>query len=245
MGVTGMRMKGMDDNAHPPRNRLLARLPTEEYEHLLRFLEVCSLDVKFPFYEPYQPIDYVYFPNNVVASILTVMDDGIQVEVGTVGNEGMIGTPVFLGAVQTTGLAFAQIPGEAMRMKSEEFRREVGRDGALTFLLHHYLQALFVQLSQSTACNRLHSLEQRTARWLLMTRDRVGNDEFPLTQEFLSRMLGVRRASVNAAARALQNKGLIRYRRGIITITDPAGLEAVCCECYRVVKAEYDRLLEK
>jgi len=123
-----MQFKGMDDNAHPPRNRLLARLPTEEYERLLQSLEVGAFDIKFPFYEPYLPIEYVYFPNNVVASILTVMDDGTQVEVGTVGNEAMIGTPVFLGAVQTTGLAFAQIAGEAMRINAEAFRHDVAPD---------------------------------------------------------------------------------------------------------------------
>lgn len=225
------------------KNRLLAALPTEEYQRLLPKLETVPLNFKQILYDINEPIEYVYFPNNAVASLLTIMENGDAVEVGTVGNEGMVGLPVFLGADRIPGQAFAQVPGDGMRMRADVFKREVVQGTPLFNLLQRYTQALFNQISQSAACNRLHSIEERLCRWLLMTHDRVGEDYFPLTHEFLGQMLGVRRAGVSVAAAILQKAGYIRYSRGKITILDRAGMEDSACECYRIVKAEFDRLL--
>jgi CRP-like cAMP-binding protein len=224
-------------------NRLLAALPREEYERLLPQMEVVSLEFKQILYEMNQPIESVYFHRSGVTSLVALMEDGSVVELATVGNEGMVGLPVFLGAETTSIRALTQVPGEGVRMKAELLREEVRRDGALHDLLHRYTQALFHQIARGAACSRVHSVEQQCARWLLMTHDRVDADEFLLTQEFLSQMLGVRRASVNAVARILQKAGLIRYRRGKITILDRQGLEAASCECYRIISEEFTRLL--
>jgi CRP-like cAMP-binding protein len=226
-----------------PRNRLLAALPAETYAALQPELEAISLEQKQSLYEPHQPIEHVYFVENGVVSLLSVMDDGTAVEISTVGNEGMIGIPVFLGTDRTPGLAFTQIPGDAARLHSEVFRQIVEREKEFQQLLQRYTQYLFLQLSQSVACNRIHPVEQRCCRWLLMTHDRVDADTFPLTQEFLAQMLGVRRASVNEVERALQEAGLITYRRGQVTVVNRQGLEETSCECYRIVRAEYQRLL--
>jgi CRP-like cAMP-binding protein len=171
------------------------------------------------------------------------MEDGRIAEVGTIGNEGMAGLPVFLGAETTPTLAFQQVPGEALRMRVDAFREEVRNDGALTRVLHRYTQALLTQVAQAAACNRLHSIGQRCACWLLMTQDRVGTDEFELTHEFLGQMLGVRRATVTEVAGTLQEAGLITYSRGKITVLDCQGLEAASCECYQVIREEFNRLL--
>lgn len=227
----------------PAENRLLAALSQEEYEHLLPHLETISLTFKQAVYMPNEPIEHVYFLKNSVASLLTIMEDGAAVEVATVGNEGMVGIPVFLGAHKIPGQAFIQIPGDAMRMRTNVFKAKITLGSPLFNLLQRYTQALFNQIAQSAACNRLHSIEERCCRWLLMTRDRVDSDEFPLTQEFLSQMLGVRRASVSTVAAILQKAGYIRYSRGKITILDHVGLESSACECYRIVKAEFERLL--
>ena len=225
------------------RNRLLAALPTEERARLLEKLEPVSLRLKEIVYDVNQPISHVYFPNTGVFSLLTIMQDGAAVEVGTVGNEGMVGLPVFLGADSTPSQAFSQIPGESLRMATDVFKAEVANDGPLPGLLNRYTQGLFNQLAQSAACNRLHSTEERLARWLLMTHDRVGQETFPLTHEFMAHMLGVRRATVTVAAGMLQQAGLIRYSRGRISIVDRPGLEAASCECYEITRAEFERLL--
>jgi CRP-like cAMP-binding protein len=224
-------------------NRLLAALPAEASARLRPHLVRVQLGLKEVLYEPDVPIRDVYFPLTGVCSMLSLEGDGRAVEVGTVGNEGMVGLPVFLGADRTPGLAFAQIPGEALRMPAAVFAEEARPEGPFRALLYRYTQALMVQISQSTACNRLHTDEQRCARWLLMTQDRVGGDQFPLTQEFLAMMLGVRRARVNAVAGALRTRGVIRYVRGVITVLNRPGLEAASCKCYGIIKAEYDRLL--
>jgi CRP-like cAMP-binding protein len=226
----------------PVRNRLLASLPATEYERLQPHLETISLSIKYAFYEPGRPIPHVYFINRGVASLLTVMANGEAVEVSTIGNEGMVGIPVFLGFDTTPGKAFMQVPGDAMRMPVAVFRREVTVGSVLHNLLHRYTQTLMVQIAQGAACNRLHTIEQRCCRWLLMTQDRVDADEFPLTQEFLAEMLGVRRASVNGVASSLQRQGLIQYNRGVITVLNRPGMEACACECYQIVRAEFDRL---
>lgn len=228
---------------NPIGNRLLAALPPEEYKRLLPHMETVPLALKQVLYVPNQTIEYVYFPNNGVCSLIVIMEDGSSVEVGTVGNEGMVGIALFLGADRLPSEAFAQVAGNAMRMKADVFKREVFPGSPLHNLLQRYTQTLFNQVGQSAACNRLHCVEERCCRWLLMTQDRVGSDRFPLTQEFLAQMLGVRRASVSAIAAKLQKAGFISYSRGIITIVDRKSLETVSCECYKVVKQEFDRLL--
>jgi CRP-like cAMP-binding protein len=228
---------------NPVKNRLLANLPTEEYERLQPYLEPVSPKFKQELYQPNQPIDFIYFPLAGVYSLLSMTAEGELIEVGTVGNEGMVGLPVFLGAVRIPGIAMCQIPGNALRMRTEDFQAQVAPGMALYNSLHRYTQALFNLISQSALCNRVHSIEQRCCRWVLLTHDRVGEDEFPLTHEFLSQMLGVRRAGVSEVAAKLQNAGFISYRYGKITIQDRAGLEATSCECYGMIKAEFDRLI--
>lgn len=225
-------------------NRLLATLPRKEYENLLPLMDRVYLGLKEILYRPNEPIEYVYFPVDGLISLITIMADGSAVEVGTVGNEGMVGIPVFLGAVSMAGQAFGQVPGTCLRMETGAFRRVIAEGGAFRDLIQRYLQVLFNQIAQSTACNRLHRTEQRFARWVLMTHDRVGADTFHLTQEFLSLMLGVRRATVSEIAGKFQKKGIITYRWGSMTISDRRGLEATSCECYGVIRAEFDRLLD-
>ena len=162
---------------------------------------------------------------------------------GTIGNEGMVGTPVFLGSESSPTRAISQVPGEAMRMETEAFQEEMKLGGSLYGLVQRYTQTMINQISQSTVCNHRHSVEKRMCRWLLMSHDRVGTDEFPLTHEFLAQMLGVRRPTVTAAAGILQKAGLISYHRGRVTVLDRNGLEAASCECYEVVAKELDRLL--
>ncbi|MDZ4876468.1 MAG: hypothetical protein CLLPBCKN_005888 [Chroococcidiopsis cubana SAG 39.79] len=228
---------------HAVENQLLASLPREEYERLVANMELVPLTFKQVLYAPNESIQYVYFPKSGVVSLLTLMEDGTAVEVGTVGNEGMVGLPVFLGSNKIPGQALAQIPGEAWRMRVDVFKDKVIPGSALHDLLQRYTQALFNLISQIAACNRIHSVEERFCRWLLMTQDRVGSDEFPLTQEFLSQMLGVRRPTVSLSASVLQKAGLIRYVRGKMTILDREGLEASSCECYMIIKSEFERLL--
>jgi len=226
------------------KNLLLDSLPREEYERLSPYLEPISLDVKQELYQPNVPMEFVYFPLAGVYSLLSVTSKGELVEVATVGNEGMVGLPLFLGVKQIPGRSIVQVPGKALRMQSEDLLTQVTPGTALYELLHRYTQALFNFISQSTLCNRVHSIEQRCCRWLLLTRDRVETDEFPLTHEFLSQMLGVRRAGVSEVAARLQNAGFISYRYGKITIIDRAGLEATSCECYKINKAEFECLVD-
>ncbi|MBW4419139.1 MAG: Crp/Fnr family transcriptional regulator [Myxacorys californica WJT36-NPBG1] len=227
------------------QNKLLSALSEGEYERLVPYLEFVSLPFKQVLYEPNQPIEYVYFPNSGVISMVTITEDGETVEAATTGNEGMVGLAVLLGVEQSPLQVIAQVAGDALRMRSEVFRREVTPDSLLYTLLLRYTQALISQLSQTVACNRLHSVEERCCRWLLLCHDRVGAQEFFLTQELLSQMLGVRRASVSVVAAILQKAGLIRYTRGKVRILDRQGLEAASCECYRVVKTEFDRLFSE
>lgn len=225
----------------PGENALLAALPPGERDRLPT--ERVSLGIKHVVYEPNGPIEHVYFPLTGVMSLVIVMSDGLAVEAATVGNEGMVGLAVFLGAETSPHRAFSQIPGEALRATAEDFRAEVARGGALDAVMRRYNQALVNQMSYSVACNRLHSVEERMCRWLLMTHDRVGADRFPLTQEFLAQMLGVRRPSVTVTAGVLQKAGFIAYTRGNVVILNRPGLEESSCECYRVVRDEFARLL--
>jgi len=227
-----------------PRNRILAALPADEWERLQADLERVALEVRQVVFEPNQPIEHVYFPETGVVSILGLMEDGSAIETATAGYEGMVGFPVYLGAMQMAGQAFAQVAGEAYRMPAEALRREVRGATPLAARLGRYGQALFTLVAQNSACNRKHSMEQRCARWLLMTHDRVEGDTFELTHHFLSQMLGVRRASVGEVAAVLQERGLIEYTRGRLTVLDRRGLEAAACACYWIIRNEFDLMLE-
>lgn len=227
-----------------PRNRLLAALSADEWERLRPSLQLVRMELREVVFEPNQTIRHVWFPEDAMVSIVGLMEDGSAIETGTVGNEGMVGVPVYLGAMQMAAQAFVQVPGSGWRMPAGALREEVRRDGALARLLGRYTQALFTLVAQSSACNRKHPVEQRCARWLLMTHDRVDDDTFELTQHFLSQMLGVRRATVTEAAGELQGAGLIEYTRGRITVLDRAGLEAAACACYGIIRGEFARMLE-
>ena len=220
-------------------------LPKQEQARLARRMERVRLEVKQKLYEPNEPIEHIYFPVSGVISMVTIMDDGTRSEIATVGNEGMIGLPVFLGADSIPVESFAQVAGAAWQMDSNAFRSELKNGGKLHDILKLYTQALMNQLARTASCNRVHNIDQRCCRWLLMTRDRVGGETFPLTQEFLSQMLGVRRASVTEVAQTLQKEGLISYTRGVMTTTNHKRLERRSCGCYRVVQHEYERLLDK
>jgi CRP-like cAMP-binding protein len=224
------------------RNRLLALLPARELE-LLPKLEHVELELNRVIFEPDAPLSYVYFPIDALISLSAILEDGTAIEIATIGNEGMAGLPAFLETDSLPFQAICQVAGDALRMRVQDLT-EYLRDGAtLNVLLRRYTQALFVQVGQSAVCNRVHAMEERCARWLLQTHDRVGDDEFNITHEFLAEMLGVRRASVSVAAGELQKAGHIQYNRGRVTIVDREGLERSACECYAVVREEYERLL--
>jgi CRP-like cAMP-binding protein len=229
----------------PPqsRNHLLAAIPASEFRELQAHLTTVDLRAKDRLAEPHRAIEAVYFPLDAVASMAAVDRDGETVEVGSVGCEGMTGLAVLLGAEQSTSRVWVQVGGQAERMDTAALLREVRRNDHFRRLLYLYVQAFMTQIAQSTACNRLHAAEQRLARWLLICRDRVGRDEMPITQETMAVMLAVRRATVTEAASRLQREGLIRYRRGVVVIVDRPGLEAATCECYGIVREEFDRLL--
>lgn len=229
------------DQPDPQRNALLARLPAGEYEQVVARLRLFTPQIKDRVFERDGALDCVYFPLDAVFSLLTTTDDG-AVEVATIGNEGMLGLPAYLGSMTSTDDTFCQIPGQALSLPVEDLR-ELLTGGQLKRLLGLYVQTTFTQMSQNVACNRLHSAARRAARWLLMSHDRVGQEEFRLTQEFLAQMLGVRRATVSDTARVLQQRGLIDYRRGRMTVTDRGGLEAAACECYRRIRDETEGLL--
>src|ERR1700682_2244977 len=223
-------------------NWLLDALPTEVYERLVNDLQPVSFDLGEVVYEPGGQMDYVYFPTTCHVSLRYTMINGVTAEMGLVGNECLVGIALFMGGDTTPNRAMVQGAGQAVKLKAKSLHAEFGRGGELQHLLLRYTQALITQISQTAVCNRLHSVEQRLCRWLLMTHDRTHSDELQMTQEFISNMLGVRREGVTHAAQNLQEKGLISYVRGHIKIVDRAGLEAHACECYAVVKAEHSRL---
>jgi CRP-like cAMP-binding protein len=225
----------------PRRNLLLGSLPGEEFDRLQPALEPVPLDTREQLYERGEPIEHVWFPVDAVLSLLATVEGEVAVEVATVGYEGMAGLPAFLGTTENPHDTYCQIAGTAVRLAVGDLRRFLATDGALHDLLHRYTQATIMQLSQNVACNRLHTTEERCARWLLQTRDRVGADEFTLTQEFLAQMLGVRRGTVSLTAGVLQQAGVIRYTRGRITVLDPEALHEVACDCYDIVQAGYRR----
>jgi CRP-like cAMP-binding protein len=232
-----------NSDGSPQVNRLLATLPKKEYQRLLPKLKTVRLVLGEELYEPGDAIKYVYFPNDSIISLISQLSDTAWLEVGMVGNEGMAGLAIFMGVGTSSTRALVQGSGTAMRMSSAAMHTEASRIGSLHRILHRYSHSLLTQVSQSSACNRFHLVNARLARWLLMTNDRLGLEEFPLTQEFLSNMLGVRREGVSKAAGALQAASLIRYSRGMITLLDRRGLEAKSCECYAIIKAESDAYL--
>ena len=227
-----------------PSNRILDALPAEERDRLIAAMEVAHLPIKTVLFEAGAPIDAVYFPISGVVSLVTALSDGNIVEVATVGNEGIVGVPhVANGSLAVR--AISQVAGSALTMDAAAFLAEWEHPGPLRDLVQNYLQALFGQISQAAACNRLHSNEERLSRWLLMSHDRVGIDEFLITHEFLGQMLGSRRATVTLSAGVLQAAGLIRYHRGHVAIVDREGLEDVSCECYQVIREELDRVVDR
>jgi CRP-like cAMP-binding protein len=222
-------------------NRLLALLPASDRERIASKLVPRFLNLKTVLFEPGQVVDAVYFPLDGVVSLVTPLEDGAIVEVATIGNEGLVGVPSVLGGSLAVR-AISQVPGRSLMMGTEAFLAEVKLRGGLARIIEAYVQALFGQISQAAACNRLHSNEERLSRWLLMSQDRVGSDSFIITQEFLAQMLGSRRATVTLSAGILQKAGLIRYHRGHVEILDRAGLEETSCECYGVIRDELDRV---
>ncbi len=221
-------------------NSLLAALPRKEYRHLLAALEPVTLTFGEVLYEPTQTISHVYFPGNSLVSLLTLADGHLALEVGLIGREGMVGISLVLGHSASPVRALVQGTGTALRMPAARFHRFFRRSLPLQHELYRYTYTLIAQISQTAACNRFHVVEMRLARWLLMTHDRVKSDQFHMTHEFLGHMLGVRRVGVTRAAQALQNRKLIRYSRGNITVLDRNGLEAAACQCYEVVRDMHD-----
>jgi CRP-like cAMP-binding protein len=224
-------------------NRLLAALPAEDYERLLPSLKPVTFSLSEVIYESQGQMDYVYFPTTAHISLLYTMSDGMTAEVGLVGNEGLVGIALFMGGATTPNRAIVQGAGDALKMPAHEMLEEFKKGGTFQLTLLRYTQALITQISQTAVCNRLHTTEQRLCRWMLMTRDRTQKDELQMTHEFISNMLGIHREAVSLAAHRLQDKGMISYARGRIKILDRQQLERCTCECYQVVKGEYDRLL--
>jgi CRP-like cAMP-binding protein len=227
----------------PGQNRILSSVSRDLQIRLLPRMEKTALSVRQILYEAGEPITHAWFPLSGVVSLLIGLKGGQRVEVATVGNEGVAGIPLLLGEDRGPLRAVCQVAGQALRMHTDSFRRSLEEHPEFAELVRRYAQAMFDQVAQTTACNRVHSVQQRMCCWLLMTHDRVGASEFQLTQEFLAQMLGVRRPSVTVAAGHLQRSGLIRYQRGRIQIADRAGLESGACECYDSLRRELDRLL--
>jgi CRP-like cAMP-binding protein len=224
-------------------NQLLSLLPQADRRRIVARCEQISLEIRTVLYEANGPMPYVYFPLSGMVSLVLNTQEGQTIEVGTIGNEGMLGTPLVLGADKSPVEAVIQVSASLLRMTAKDFLRELKRSGALRAATQRFAQTLITQISHSVACNRVHPVEERICRWLLMTHDRVGLDDMVLTQQFVSQMLGVRRPSVTVVAGALQKAGLIRYSRGKMTILNRKGLEAGACECYQIVRRESERLL--
>jgi CRP-like cAMP-binding protein len=229
--------------ADPRQNRLLAALPDAEWARWLPQLEPVDLPLGKVLYESGSRLSHVYFPTTSIISLLYVMEDGASAEIAVVGHEGIVGISLFMGGESTPSRAVVQSAGKGFRLNASLMLQEFNRAGPVLHLLLRYTQALITQMSQTAVCNRHHSLDQQLCRWLLLSLDRLQSNELVMTQELIANMLGVRREGVTEAAGDLQNAGLIRYRRGHITVLDRGRLEHRACECYAVVKKEYDRLL--
>jgi len=227
----------------PRQNYLLAALPSTEYERFADDLELVELTRGDVLYESGSQLAHVYFPTTCIVSLLYVMEDGASAEIAVVGNEGIIGVAIFMGGETTPSRAVVQSAGSAYRLRGQLLKREFSRSAAMQHLLLRYTQALLTQMAQTAVCNRHHSVDQQLCRWLLLSLDRLESNELMMTQELIANMLGVRREGVTDAAGKLQAAGLIQYSRGRITIIDRPALEAQACECYKMVKKEFDRLL--
>jgi CRP-like cAMP-binding protein len=225
------------------QNHLLAALPSSVREQWAPQLESVQLPLGDVLYESGGTLSHVYFPTTAIVSLLYVMEDGASAEIAVVGNEGIVGISLFMGGESTPSRAVVQSAGRGLRLKARVLKDEFNRAGPVLHLLLRYTQALITQMAQTAACNRHHSLDQQLCRWLLLSLDRLQGDELVMTQELIANMLGVRREGVTEGALKLQNAGLIRYARGRITVLNRAGIEKRTCECYAVVKREYDRLL--
>ena len=226
------------------RNQILAALPREDAARVYAAIEPVTFALGDILYEPGEPLAHLYFPTSCIVSLLYSMEDGATAEMGLAGNDGVVGVALFLGGNTTPNRAMVAMAGAALRMRAASLREEFARGGALQRLLLRYTQSLITQISQTAVCNRLHAMEKRLCRWLLLCHDRVASDQLPMTQEFISNMLGGRRESVTVAAGRLQDAGLIHYSRGHIRILNRGGLEAAACECYQTVRRELDRLLD-
>jgi len=233
----------MSDPHSPLENHLLSALPADVYKRMLPNLQLTEMPLGKVLYESGENLHHVYFPTNCIVSLLYVMENGSQAEIAVVGNEGIVGLALFMGGETTPNRAVVQSAGHAYRLSSALVKKEFGLNGPLLRLLLRYTQALITQMSQTAVCNRHHSLDQQLCRWLLLSLDRLESANLVMTQELIANMLGVRREGVTVAAGNLQDAGLIDYHRGHITVLDRPGLEKRVCECYQVVKAEFDRLL--
>jgi CRP-like cAMP-binding protein len=227
----------------PRANHLLAALPAAEWERWQAHLEPVELPLGKVLYESGTHLTHVYFPTTAIVSLLYVMEDGASAEIAVVGNEGLVGISLFMGGGSTPSRGVVQSAGEGLRLRADLMKDEFNRAGPVMHLLLRYTQALITQMAQTAVCNRHHSLDQQLCRWLLLSLDRLQGNELVMTQELIANMLGVRREGVTESALNLQKAGLIRYSRGHITVLDRVGLESRTCECYAVVKREYDRLL--
>jgi len=225
-------------------NRLLACLPKRDHQKFAPELELVSMKARQTAYEPGKAIEYIYFPLNSVISIVAGTPQGGEVEVATIGNEGMVGLPVFLGASSTPGMACAQVPGDSFRIKAEAFWEQARQSDPIVKIMRLYAHALIMQIMQRAACNQNHSAMKRCARCLLTTHDQVRKERFPLTQEILGYMLGIRRTGVSAVASALKQRRIIDYNRGMVEILNRQELESASCECYVAVKQEFERLFK-
>lgn len=238
-------MPGITGQTDFSRNHLLAALPAEDFERICEHLEFVYFNLGEVLYESGENIDYVYFPATAIISLLYIMESGATAEIGVVGNDGIVGTSLFLGGESTTSRAIIQSAGEAFRMRGDDVKAEFARGGKFQEMLLRYTQALMTQISQTAVCNRLHSIEQQLCRWLLLSHDRINSDTLVMTHDLISNMLGVRREGVTLAAQKLAARKLITNDRGTMIVIDRPGLESAACECYAVVNMEYNRLLGK
>lgn len=229
--------------SEPIKNRLLAALPETDLARLLPRLELVSLTLGQVIYESGGQMSHLYFPTDSIISLLYLMENGTTAEIGVTGLEGVVGIALFMGGDTTPNRAVVQSAGKAFKIEAVALRAEFARGGALQQLLLRYTQALITQISQTAVCNRLHSIEQQLCRWLLLSYDRLRSERLVMTHNLIANMLGVRREGISIAAKQLQDQGIITYVRGTITLLDRPKLEATVCECYLVVKNEYDRLL--
>jgi CRP-like cAMP-binding protein len=233
----------MSREADPKQNHLLAALPASAYERIAPHLEPVEMTLGQVLYESGGQLQHVYFPTTSIVSLLYVMQNGASAEIAVVGNEGILGVSLFMGGETTPSRAVVQSEGAGYRMQSQYLKREFNRGGPMMLLLLRYTQALITQMSQTAVCNRHHTVDQQLCRWLLLSLDRLTSDELTMTQELIANMLGVRREGVTEAAGKLRDAGIISYSRGQINVLDRNRLEQRVCECYAVVKVEFDRLL--